>query len=602
MCHNPFMLSLILGLLAVQSSSDPMVEAMRRELPGGAELLFQAGPENLTASGPADILESARRDEASAPARKLLQVKVKRKGVNQYEAQVLSNPSQVPVRKGQAVLLALDVRCPQGGRESGEGVWWAAIQRSVSPWDSIAFSDGPAGSGWRRFFVSGVADKDFDKGVLQISIHVSQQPQTLEFGGFACFVLPEGTDRSKLPFTKVTYPGMEPNAAWRAKAAQMIEKNRKAPLTIKVTRQGRPVKGAVVSVRQTKSSYPWGTFLDLDPTEDTPQAAKYRDLVPKLFNRVTVPIYWADWGWESQHSRKGYFNRFEWAKSKGLPMKAHNLVWPSMAWSPSSLKPLLEKPDELRRKIMTDAQGRLDMLKDQPFVNVDVLNELKTEQEFGKIAGFGFYADLFKMSRKTWPKADLVYNDYAIISGGGGNISAQEEVKKWVRRLRADGAPVTKLGFQGHFGEGLTDPERVWQILDQFYSEFRLPIEVTEFDIDSRDTGAQAAYTRDLMTAWFAHPATSGFTMWGFWEGAHWKPNGAMYRRDWSPKPNLAVWTELTQKKFRTVQTLKTDKKGQVTLRGFHGDYEIKATSGQSDGAVKPVLTAKGLTLELKLR
>jgi len=602
MCQNKLVLSLILSFLAVQSAGDPMVESVRKELPAEAELLFEPGPENLTASGPQDALEQSRRGDETAPSRRLLQVKVKRKGVNQYEVQALSKPSLMPVRRGQAVLMALDIRCPQGGRESGEGAWYATIQRSVSPWDAIAFTDGPASRGWRRFYISGRADKDFDKGVLQVAIHLAHQPQTLEFGGFACFVLPDGADLSKLPFSKVTYPGMEPNAKWRAKAEQMIEKNRKAPLTIRVTRQGKPVSGAVVNVRQTNSSYPWGTFLDLDPTESTPQAAKYRELVPKLFNRVTVPIYWADWGWESESSRKGYFNRFEWAKSKGMPMKAHNLVWPSMAWSPSSLRPLLEKPDELRRRILTDAQGRLDMLKDQPFVNVDVLNELKTEQEFGKIAGFGFYADLFKMSRKAWPKADLVYNDYAIISGGGSNTSAHEEVKKWVRRLRADGAPLTMLGFQGHFGEGLTDPERVWQILDQFYSEFKLPIEVTEFDVDSRDTEAQAAYTRDLIMAWFAHPATAGFTMWGFWEGAHWKPNGAMYRRDWSPKPNLAVWKELTQKRFRSNLTKKTDSKGTAQSRVFHGDYTVTVTSAGRSGGANAVVTAKGSAVEIKLK
>lgn len=595
------MLSLILGLLVIQPKADIMVEAIRKELPSGAELLFEAGPESLTATGPADGLEQKRQADLTAPSRSLLQVKVKRKGSNQYEMQVLSKDSLLPVRKGQAVLLAFDVRCPQGGRESGEGAWYATIQRTVSPWDAIAFTDGPASRNWRRFYVSGTADKDFEKGALQVAIHVAHQPQTLEFGGFACFVLPVGTDRSKLPFTKVTYSGMEAGAKWRAKAAQMIEKNRKAPLTVKVTRQGRPVPGAIVTVKQTKSSYPWGTFLDLDPTENTPQAARYRELVPKLFNRVTVPIYWADWGWESQESRRGYFNRFDWAKSKGLPMKAHNLVWPSMQWSPSRLKPLLEKPSDLKATILTEAQSRLDIMKDQPFINVDVLNELKTEQEFGKIAGFGFYADLFKMSRKTWPKADLVYNDYAIISGGGSNVSAQEEVKKWVRRLRADGAPLTMLGFQGHFGEGLTDPERVWQILDQFYNEFRLPIEITEFDVDSRDAEAQASYTRDLMTAWFAHPATSGFTMWGFWEGAHWKPNGAMYRRDWSPKPNLAVWTDLTQKKFRTEASLKTDRRGQATIRAFHGDYVISVRSGSRTGSAKTGLSLKGMIIEVQL-
>ena len=594
----------MIGLListTLLSKSDPMSAEVQRLLPPDAQVLFPLGPGSLTPSGLSDAMKTGLASESSSLSGSRLQVQVLRKGANQYEVQVLSGPSLLPVKKGQVLLMAFDMRSPEGGRESGEGTWYAGVQRSAPPWDGVMSSDGPASKDWRRFYISGVADKDYDKGALQATFHIAQQPQTIEIGGFACFLMAEGTDRSKLPVTKVTYRGQEPNAPWRKRAAEMIDKHRKAPLTIKVTRGGKPVSGAIVEVRQTKSSYPWGTFLDLDPTESTPASARYRDLVPKLFNRVTVPIYWADWGWENETTRKGYFNRMAWARENKLPMKAHTLVWPSMQWSPSRLRPLLEHPDQLRKTIMDEAQARFDQLKDQPFVNMDVLNELKTEQEFGKIAGFSFYSDLFKAARRSFPKADLVYNDYGIVSGGGNNVGAQQEVKRWIRRLRADGAPLTKLGFQGHFGEALTPPERVWEILDEFHGEFKLPIEVTEFDVDTRDEAAQAAYTRDFALAWFAHPATSGFTMWGFWEGAHWKPNGAMYRKDWQPKPNLAAWTELTQETLRTRAKLKTDAKGEVNLRAFHGDYELYAALGQARGAKKVQHGPVGTTLIIDL-
>lgn len=546
-------------------------------------------------------MQSSLVQDASSSSGRRLQVKVLRKGSNQYEVQVFSGASLLPVKKGQVLLMAFDMRSPEGGRESGEGTWYAGVQRSGPPWDGVISSDGPAAKEWRRFFISGVADKDYEQGALQATFHIAQQPQTIEIGGFATFVMSERTDRSKLPITKVYYQGQEPDAPWRKKAAEMIDRHRKSPLTIKVTRGGRPVSGALVEIRQIKSSYPWGTFLDLDPTEASPDAAKYRELVPKLFNQVTVPIYWADWGWENEATRRSYFKRMAWAREHKLPMKAHNLVWPSMQWSPSRLRPLLQQPEQLRKTILEEADARLKQLQDQPFVNMDVLNELKTEQEFGKIVGFSFYSDLFKAARRSFPKADLVYNDYGIVSGGGNNVGAQQEVKKWIRRLKADGAPLTKLGFQGHFGEALTSPERVWQILDEFHGEFKLPIEVTEFDVDTRDEAAQAAYTRDFALAWFAHPATAGFTMWGFWEGAHWKPNGAMFRRDWQPKPNYAAWTNLTQEKLRTRAKMRTDSNGEVKLRAFHGDYELTAAFGQGKGVRKTHHGRAGASLTIEL-
>jgi endo-1,4-beta-xylanase len=381
----------------------------------------------------------------------------------------------------------------------------------------------------------------------------------------------------------------------------MIEQNRKAPLTLVVERNGRPVSGAQVDLKLARHEYPFATFLDTDPTLNTQDAAKYRELVPKLFNQVTVPIYWADWGWESAESRAGYFNRFRWARSQGLPMKAHNLVWPSFKWSPSRLQQLRDNPTALRNAILGEAEERAKALADQPFVNVDVLNELKSEYEFAEIVGKGIYKELFDLSRRTWPKAELVYNDYDVFEGGGLNEGPREVTKRLIRELIADKAPLTKIGWQGHFGESATPPEVVWKLLDEFWNEFKLPIEITEFDVDTRDERSQADYTRDLLTAWFAHPRTAGFTMWGFHETYHWRPNGAMFRRDWTPKPNLAEWTNLTQKVWTTQSKGVTNRSGQVRIRGFRGTYTVKVTSGGKTSTHSAKLTGNGSLIVVKL-
>ena len=103
------------------------------------------------------------------------------------------------------------------------------------------------------------------------------------------------------------------------------------------------------------------------------------------------------------------------------------------------------------------------------------------------------------------------------------------------------------------------------------FAAFGRELEITEFDINTSDEGTQADYTRDFMTAAFSQPSVKAFLMWGFWEGAHWIPRGAMMRRDWSLKPNGEVYKDLVFKRRWTNTDGKTGAQGTFALRGFLG-------------------------------
>lgn len=53
-----------------------------------------------------------------------------------------------------------------------------------------------------------------------------------------------------------------------------------------------------------------------------------------------------------------------------------------------------------------------------------------------------------------------------------------------------NGAPVSGIGCQGHFGPSSIDLERVEKSLDMLWNEFGIPIWVTEFDWSSIDSVA----------------------------------------------------------------------------------------------------------------
>jgi hypothetical protein len=92
------------------------------------------------------------------------------------------------------------------------------------------------------------------------------------------------------------------------------------------------------------------------------------------------------------------------------------------------------------------------------------------------------------------------------------------------------------------------------------------------------DEALAADFTRDLLITCFSHPAYTGFVMWGFWEGSHWKPETALWRKDWSEKPAAKVWKEWVGGKWKTDVCLKSDKEGKVAFRGFYGRYEVTVT------------------------
>ena len=113
--------------------------------------------------------------------------------------------------------------------------------------------------------------------------------------------------------------------------------------------------------------------------------------------------------------------------------------------------------------------------------------------------------------------------------------------------------------------------------LDRF-ARLGLPIAITEFDINSEDEQLQADYTRDFLTACFSHPAVSEIVTWGFWEKRHWFPKAALWRADWSLKPNGKAWVELTTRKWWTQASGTTDSQGRYGARGFLGQYRVTAT------------------------
>lgn len=137
-------------------------------------------------------------------------------------------------------------------------------------------------------------------------------------------------------------------------------------------------------------------------------------------------------------------------------------------------------------------------------------------------------------------------------------------------------------------------------ILDRF-ARLGLPLEATELSIDVTDEALQADYLRDVMTALFSHPAVSGITLWGFWEGIHGAPAPALYRKDWTPKPAAEALEDLLLKRWRTEVAGTADGRGEFRVRGFLGDYELRAEAAGASVASPIRIPKDGASVTLQL-
>jgi hypothetical protein len=107
-------------------------------------------------------------------------------------------------------------------------------------------------------------------------------------------------------------------------------------------------------------------------------------------------------------------------------------------------------------------------------------------------------------------------------------------------------------------------------------SKFNLPIKITEaFFAAYGNDSAMAKEFSEIFPIYFAHPRVEAIVFWGFWEGAHWQPRSALWKKDWTPTLQGQVFRDLVYKKWWTQTEGKVGKDGTFKTRAFYGDYII---------------------------
>jgi GH35 family endo-1,4-beta-xylanase len=480
----------------------------------------------------------------------------------------------VPVQQNDWLVAVYWIRSIES---TGEAYIKLNVERNAPDYRKSVSSGTLVTSNWRRIQVPFRMVESYQPGGAIIDFWIGYDPQVIELGGIS--IENHGPSASApLPARGYTYPGAEADAPWRAAAAERIERIRKSGLSLRVIdANGAAVAGAAVKVRMKRHAFGWGSAVAASAILGVNQdAATYRETAKRLFNQVVVEndLKWPQW----EQDRNRAMRLLDWLHDNGLgAVRGHNMVWPGWQYLPADLRALSPDPEALRRRIDNHilaigsaTRGRV--------IDWDVVNEPIPNRDLQNILGDYELVRWFQLARAADPEARLYINEYDIETGGGRNRRKQDQYFDLIRDLLDRGAPVGGIGIQGHFGSDLTDPVKVFEILDRF-ARFQLPIKITEFDINISDEELQADYTRDYLTICFSHPAIESVLIWGFWEGRHWLPSAALYRRDWSEKPNGKVWRELLFEKWWTNAEVVTNAEGKAEVNGFLGDYEIEVTA-----------------------
>ncbi|MEO1498087.1 MAG: endo-1,4-beta-xylanase [Planctomycetota bacterium] len=409
------------------------------------------------------------------------------------------------------------------------------------------------------------------------------------------------------------YPGAEPDAPWRATAAARIDAIRKADLSVNVVDlAGNPVPGARVQAVMREHEFGFGTAVQAWRLADNTSANDtYKSTTQALFNTATIEnaLKWDAWEGEfgPLFTPAIAAQALDWLNAAGIDTRGHALIWPGGQNLPLDIQGLLGggltpgEQDDVRTRIENHFVN-ITSATNGKVVAWDVVNETRTNNDLMRELDEGDDAlvDWFTRADELAGQAELYLNDFGILNTWGA-FENRDIYFDTIAQLIADGAPIEGIGFQGHFFENdIEGPEQLWAILDRFET-LGLKMQVTEFDFTTGDEALQAQYTADFLTAMFAHEGIDDVLFWGFWEDAHWRPEAALFRSDWSIKPNGEAYLDLVFDEWWTDETMNADNAGSASVRGFKGDYDITASGGGETVTESLVLADGGETLTVTL-
>jgi endo-1,4-beta-xylanase len=353
---------------------------------------------------------------------------------------------------------------------------------------------------------------------------------------------------------------------------QAIRALRTGDLQIQVIGADRkPIANATIQIQQTAHAFRFGTSLRTQmfaPSANVADQSRYLALAKRLFNASVHEDALKWYSTEPERGKVSYADAdriLTWSQQNNLKMRGHTLFWEVEKWNQPWLKRLSAKDLRLAvqqrtTEICSRYRGQID--------EFDVLNETLHGNFFRGRLGADIVKSIFLWCKAANPNVRLYVNDYNILNGRSLAAYGQE-----IQALIKQGVPISGIGIQAHILEKTT-PQQIQHSLDTL-ARFKLPLTITEVSVVAPSELEQQETLSNLYRIAFAHPAVDGIFLWGFWEGSHWIPEAALFRRNFAPKLAAIAYQDLLYRQWWTQVNQSTSRDGTVTTRAFFGQYQV---------------------------
>jgi endo-1,4-beta-xylanase len=409
--------------------------------------------------------------------------------------------------------------------------------------------------------------------------------------------------------------GHEP---WRLDGAnERIEAHRKGDcsLILQLPDGATLPAGTTVHLEQTGHAFHFGGSLaqTLKIYRDS-SFPTFLDHFERLFNYATIGFYWGvhertrgDW-----QLHKSAREAIDWAKSSGMTVKGHPLMWHNVAppWIADKNRPIDSIDQDISQHVTQLLQlypeiDQWDLYNELPGIRtVDLDHGARRWVE--SLGGPGpVSARMTELARSRNPNGYFLLNHF------------QQQDPAYHREIRYcldNEVPFDAIGVQSH----MHSRDSIWsekEMTDflQTYSAYGKPVHLTEVSVVSslpfndwkelqawektirlaRRTGQplparlstpegeqyQAAYVRDFYTLAFSYPCVEAIVWWSVSDLHAWRgmPSGLVDEAG-QPKPAYKTLDQLINHYWHTRCKRGTGNNGLVELRGFYGTYSLRLT------------------------
>lgn len=385
------------------------------------------------------------------------------------------------------------------------------------------------------------------------------------------------------PFSLVTLA--QSPEVWYANAQQRIDTLRKGYFGIKILdKNGQPVTGKI-SVRMVKHEFPFGIAFDFYEGEiktSIPTEEQWRKAAMLKYFNYGVSENSFKWsGIQPQPTApnyKAFDNAVDWTRKVGWELRAHTLLWGANNYEDDHALPRWVKDlptpeaitDTCKMRVIREVTRYKGIIKEY-----DVINEPLHATYLQSVVGDSINWNCFKWARSVDSTAELFVNDYNVEYVWGD----AKKYRDLILKIKENGGPVTGVGMQCHFWNGLRPNIADFITQINTVAEAGLPIKFTEFDYGGDLTQAQQA--EDLVKVFkigFSHPSVNGIICWGLCDKYVWRENTGLF--DSNHKPKLAADTllYLTKKLWATNfdSTITDDQP--LIFNAYYGYYNIEVT------------------------